>query len=317
MLSATNDGNGDELNGDIDDEDMKDGEMGFDDGSAQVRNIRDPGQPTAQEHLEHMTTHRPYRSWCKFCVTGRGVNAPHRRSDAQDDLEGVPHVSMDSWFLGEKEPEERVSRVLVIRERRHKTTWAMLVPRNRTEFPWIAKRAAKFIDQLGHNRVTLRCDNVPAIEALAREIAQVRQGGSQTFSGESASGRKSVQREHRTCGGPRCWPGQDTEGCTGAPHRGQSPARRKDTVLVGGVCGVLDEQVRHRQGQKDTAAKTTRAKRQHTDPGVWRQDPVRARQTSERRKVGPAVPPVHQAGTGDQDKVGEHQEGTRAGEMGR
>ena len=29
-------------------------------------------------------------------------------------------------------------------------------------FPWIAKRAAKFIDQLGHNRVTLRCDNEPA-----------------------------------------------------------------------------------------------------------------------------------------------------------
>ena len=25
---------------------------------------------------------------------GRGVNAPHSGSDAQDDLEGVPHVSM-------------------------------------------------------------------------------------------------------------------------------------------------------------------------------------------------------------------------------
>ena len=56
--------------------------MGFDDGSAQVRNMRDPGQPTVKEHQEHMTTHRPYRSWCKFCVMGRGVNAPHRRSDA-------------------------------------------------------------------------------------------------------------------------------------------------------------------------------------------------------------------------------------------
>ena len=57
-------------------------------------------------------------------------------------------------------------------------TWAMLVPRKGMEFPWIAKRAAKFIDQLGHNRVTLRCDNEPAIEALAREIAQARQEGS-------------------------------------------------------------------------------------------------------------------------------------------
>ena len=82
VLSATDDENGDELNAETDDE--------------------DPGQPTAKEHQEHMTTHRPCRSQCKFCVMGRGVNAPHRRSDAEDDLEGVPLVSMDFGFLGER-----------------------------------------------------------------------------------------------------------------------------------------------------------------------------------------------------------------------
>ena len=102
QLSEHRDDEGDvELNGETDDEDMEDGETEFDEGSAQVRNIRDPGQPTAKEHQEHMTTHRPYRLRCKFCVVGRGVNALHRRSDAQDDLEGVPHVSMDYGFLGE------------------------------------------------------------------------------------------------------------------------------------------------------------------------------------------------------------------------
>ena len=107
----------------------------------------------------------------------------------------------------------------------------------------------------------------------------------------------------------------------------QSAARRKDIVLAGGVCGIPDEQVRHRQRRKDTAAKTTRAKGQHTDSGVWRRDPVFALQTSERRKVGAAVPPrsvcwraeltvrgsgCHRAGTGDQDKVGKHQESARS-----
>ena len=116
------------------------------------------------------------------------MNAPHRRSDAQDDLEGVPHVLMDYGFLGERESEEKVSLVLVIRERRHKMTWAMLVPRKGTEFPWIAKRAARFIDQLGHNRFTLRCDNEPAIEALAREIGQARQEWSQTVPGRPPVG---------------------------------------------------------------------------------------------------------------------------------
>ena len=80
----------------------------------------------------------------------------------------------------ERESEEQVSPVLVIRERRHKMTWAMLFPRMGTEFPWIAKIATRFIDQQGHNRVTLRCDNEPAIEALASEIGQACQESSQT-----------------------------------------------------------------------------------------------------------------------------------------
>ena len=193
--------------------------------------------------------------------------------------------------LVERESEDRVSLVLVIRERRHKMTWAKLIPRKGTVFPLIAKRAAKFIDQLGHNRVTLRCGNELAIEALAREIAQAHQEKSQTVPGRPPVGESQSNGIIERAVGPRCWSGQDTEGCTGASHCGQSPARRKGIVLVGGVCGVFDEQVRHRQGRKDTAAKTTRAMGQHTDSGVWRMDPVHARQTSERRKGGAPVPP--------------------------
>ena len=88
-LSAKSDASDIELNGETDDEDMEAGETGFDDRSAQVGNSRDPGQPTASESQERTTTHRPYRSWCKFCLMGRGVISPHRRSDAQDDLEGM------------------------------------------------------------------------------------------------------------------------------------------------------------------------------------------------------------------------------------
>ena len=166
------------MNGKTDDEDMEDGEVGFDDGSVQVRNIRDPGQQSAKEHQEHMTTHRPYRSWCKFCVMGRAVNAPHRRSDAEDDLEGVPHVSM--WVPWR----EGIGRARVSCAGHPRTETQDDVGHagsaKGTEFPWIAKRAARFIDQLGHNRVTLRCDNEPAIEAVARKSHKARQEGSQT-----------------------------------------------------------------------------------------------------------------------------------------
>ena len=138
-ISVKSDVNDIELNGETDDEDMEDGETGFDDGSAQVRDVRDPGQPTTNEHQEHMTTHRPCRSRCKFCVMGRGVNSPHRRSDAQDDLEGMLHMSMDYGFLGERESEEQVTLVLVIRARRHKMTWAMLVRERERNFPGLQR----------------------------------------------------------------------------------------------------------------------------------------------------------------------------------
>ena len=118
---------------------------------------------------------------------------------------------MCQWTMGflERESDEHVSPVLVIRERRHKMTWAMLVPRKGTEFTWIAKRAARFTDQFGHSRVTLRCDNEPAIEALAREIGQARQEGSQPVPERGRQWKRPGKRDHRTCGRTRGRSGQN------------------------------------------------------------------------------------------------------------
>ena len=263
---------------------------------------------------------------------GHGVNAPHRRSDAQDDLEGVPCESMDSGFLGERESEDRVSPVLVIWERRLKMTWAMLVPRKGTEFQGIAKRAAKFIDQLGHNRVKLRCDSEPAIEALAREIAQARQEGSQTVPerppvGESRSDGiieravELVASQARTL--------------KAAPEHRIGARVPPDARIL---CWLL-EFAAYLMDRCDIGSDgKTPLQRLH---GRKANTPILefgerillyARQTSERRKVGAAAPPrsvcwhaehivrgsgCHRARTGDQDKVGEHQESARVGEMGR
>ena len=34
--------------------------------------LRRPGQPSKAEKLEHETPHINYRSWCRYCVRGRG-----------------------------------------------------------------------------------------------------------------------------------------------------------------------------------------------------------------------------------------------------
>ena len=48
--------------------------------------MQDPREPSDEERREHYLTHLPYRSWCKYCVGGRGKEAPHRRQEHQGDL---------------------------------------------------------------------------------------------------------------------------------------------------------------------------------------------------------------------------------------
>ena len=161
---------------------------------------------------------------------GRGVNAPHRRSHAQDDLVGVPHMSMDYGFFGEGESEEQVSLVLVIRERRLKMTWADGgSEKKERNFPWIAKRAARFIDQLGHNRVTLRCDSEPAIEALAREIGTSPPRRESDCARETTSGESQSNGIIERVAGPARTLSAALEHRIGA----SVPPDRKDIVLVG------------------------------------------------------------------------------------
>ena len=54
----------------------------------------------------------------------------------------------------------------------------MAVPGKANVAPWIAKRVADWLDWLGSQRVTLKCDKEPAILVLAQEIRRLRREGS-------------------------------------------------------------------------------------------------------------------------------------------
>ena len=55
---------------------------------------RSPKLPTADEVEGHECTHIPYRSWCKWCVMGRGRGEPHHQG--QDSA--VPVIGLDYFF---------------------------------------------------------------------------------------------------------------------------------------------------------------------------------------------------------------------------
>ena len=65
----------------------------------QAIKMRTVGKPASlKEFEEHMTSHIPYRSWCKHCIRGRGQSDHHRHQLGGGDQE-VPTISLDYAFV--------------------------------------------------------------------------------------------------------------------------------------------------------------------------------------------------------------------------
>ena len=59
--------------------------------------------------------------------------------------------------------------------------WRWQFRRKGNAVRWIAKRVADWLDWLGSQTVTLKCDNEPAMLALAQETRRLRREGSITI----------------------------------------------------------------------------------------------------------------------------------------
>ena len=67
-----------------------------------TRALKSPGQPRVEEKTAHEMHHLPYRPWCPECVEARGVDDPHHRQPALDEL-ATPKVMFDIFFVGPDE----------------------------------------------------------------------------------------------------------------------------------------------------------------------------------------------------------------------
>ena len=63
------------------------------DEEAGTRPLSTPGKPTPTMIEAHEVCHLPFRSWCAFCVRGRGQSSSHLDVDKSD--EQVPKISVD------------------------------------------------------------------------------------------------------------------------------------------------------------------------------------------------------------------------------
>ena len=132
-----------------------------------VRVARSPGDPTPREIEEHMVTHMPFRSWCPHCVRGRGVSTPHTSKDKEGDNR-VPIVAFDYCFMGAGDAP--TTPILVVRCSDTGMTHTMAVCRKGTNEDWVVRRTCRFIEELGHKRIILKCDREHATVDLQNKI---------------------------------------------------------------------------------------------------------------------------------------------------
>ena len=125
-------------------------------------------QPSSHEVQEHMKTHIPYRSWCAHCVRGRGMIPTGQEEEGED--QEIIHTSQLTSDSSKRVTlmirQIRGANPVIGPEAKYGLTLAMAVPRKGNAAPWIAKRVADWLDSLGSQTVTLKCDNEPAIFSL-------------------------------------------------------------------------------------------------------------------------------------------------------
>ena len=80
-------------------DELVEGEINVDESEGQdaepVKHAKIPSQPTPEQFERHRTDHYPYRSWCRWCIMGRGIGWPHMASAGST----VPRVGIDYFFI--------------------------------------------------------------------------------------------------------------------------------------------------------------------------------------------------------------------------
>lgn len=184
-----------------------------DDGDDQERRPRYKKaipEPTREEREAHNKIHVTYKPWCRHCVIGRGRRDAHRTGAAKKGGYANPHLSIDHGFLrdgafhdgdgterdggrdgdGDQKRKHGGTAVLFGQEAKYGLSIAMAVPGKGNVKPWIGKRFADWLTDLGHSTVAIRADNERPIIALMQEVRRYRAGTGETQIERTPEGEK-------------------------------------------------------------------------------------------------------------------------------
>ena len=105
-----------------------------------VKAPRRPCEPTEEERRLHEILHLPYRSWCRYCVEGRGQHAPHYGTRSEEPR--IPEVHVDYAFFRDKEGAPSVP-VIVLKHRQSRALAAHVVPHKGGDHEWAVAQCVR------------------------------------------------------------------------------------------------------------------------------------------------------------------------------
>ena len=166
---------------------------------AGAQSLSAPRAPTRAEWERHVVSHIPFRSWCRHCVAGRGLERRHlTRQGGTEDTR--PHISIDYAYLaGDATP------LLIGKDRWTGMAFAMAVERKGAADPHAVTKLTEWVDALGSMKVSIRSDGEPSIMQVAEAVRDARRVGSVTTLETSAPGDHAgngvAERAVETVGG--------------------------------------------------------------------------------------------------------------------
>ena len=141
------------------------------------KQLRRPNQPTQKQIDDHRrASHIPYRSWCKWCVEGRGLHDHHQSGVEQDKLDKcIPCVSTDYLFIGDQKTAAGHNPILGTYDNGTDTIKVYNTKRKGV-VAWLPRAIASDMEALGYGgcRVSIKSDQEKAVMAVKRAVAEER-----------------------------------------------------------------------------------------------------------------------------------------------
>ena len=133
------------------------------------------------EVLKHCLTHLPYAPWCESCVKAKGRPDAHFRDGEHFTRREFPCISFDLCFTGKAddstlesvmEADPKVKLVCLVMTDSSSGAVQASPMYNKAGIKMMAKEICRFVQWLGYNTLTLRCDQEPTMLRVEHHAQQ-------------------------------------------------------------------------------------------------------------------------------------------------